>query len=185
MVAANINSEKIMIKIMVRGKILVMMIVILMMLTMRLILIMMILIHMMMTMRLILVMMIVILRMMMTRIGSRNQTNINSVKVMMMTMRMINDDGHDDLDDDKYRELQSDAVRPLFRVLTLVFEWWGRIELSRILSICQFLIHTFLLSIANFLFFSFFPIALLSGWLIFGCLWIFKKNECVKNKCKM
>ena len=58
MVAANINSEKIMIKIMVRGRILVMMIVILMMLTMRLIL----------------VMMILILRVMMTRIGRRNQT---------------------------------------------------------------------------------------------------------------
>ena len=58
MVAANINSEKIMINIMVRGRILVMMIVILMMLTMRLIL----------------VMMILILRVMMTRIGRRNQT---------------------------------------------------------------------------------------------------------------
>ena len=159
MVAANINSEKIMINIMVRGRVLVMMIVILMMLTMRLIL----------------VMMIVILKVMMTKIGSRNKTNINSVKVMMMTMRMINDDGHDDLDDDKNRAPQSDAVRPLFRVLTLVFEWWGRIELSRILSICQFLFHTFLLSIANFLFFSFFLIAFLSGLFIFVCLWIFKK----------
>ena len=163
MVAANINSEKIMIKIMVRGRILAMMIVILMM----------------MTMRLILVMMIVILKVMMTKIGSRNKTNINSVKVMMMTMRLINDHGHDDRDtqgdDDKNRAPQSDAVRPLFRVLTLVFEWWGRIELSRILSICQFLFHTFLLSIANFLFFSFFLIAFLSGLLIFVCLWIFKK----------
>ena len=113
----------------------------------------------------------------------------------MMTMRLINDPGHDDRDthdvddevdpghddvdtqgdDDKNREPQSDAVRPLFRVLTLVFEWWGRIELSRILSICQFLFHTFLLSIANFLFFSFFLIAFLSGLLIFVCLWIFKK----------
>ena len=58
MVAAIINSEKIMIPIMVRGRILAMMIMILMM----------------MTMRLILVMMIVILRVMMTRRGSRNQT---------------------------------------------------------------------------------------------------------------
>ena len=58
MVAANINSEEVMIKIMVRTNILAMKIVILMM----------------MTMRLILVMMIVILRVMMTKIGSRNQT---------------------------------------------------------------------------------------------------------------
>ena len=54
MVAANITSEKIMVK----GRILVMMIVILMM----------------MTMRMIQVRMIVILRVMMTKIGSRNQT---------------------------------------------------------------------------------------------------------------
>ena len=54
MVAANITSEKIMVK----GRILVMMIVILMM----------------MTMRLIQVRMIVILRVMMTRKGNRNQT---------------------------------------------------------------------------------------------------------------
>ena len=60
MVAAIINSEKIMIKIMARGRILG--------------LAMMIMILMMMTMRLILVMMIVILRVMMTKIGSRNQT---------------------------------------------------------------------------------------------------------------
>ena len=70
------------------------------------------------------------------------------------------DPGHDDRDtqgdDDKKGEPQSDAVRPLFRVLTLVFEWWGRIELSRILSICQFLFHTFLLCIAKFLFVRFF-----------------------------
>ena len=58
MVAANINSEKIMIQIMVRGRILAMMILILRV----------------MTMRLILVMMIVILRVMMTRKGNRNQT---------------------------------------------------------------------------------------------------------------
>ena len=57
MVAAIINSEK-MIKIMVRTSILAMLIVILMM----------------MTMRLIQVMMIVILRVMMTRKGNRNQT---------------------------------------------------------------------------------------------------------------
>ena len=58
MVTANINSEKIMIKIMLRTSILAMRIVILMM----------------MTMRLIQVMMIVILRVMMTRKGNRNQT---------------------------------------------------------------------------------------------------------------
>ena len=58
MVTANINSEKIMIQIMVRTSILAMRIVILMM----------------MTMRLIQVMMIVILRVMMTRKGNRNQT---------------------------------------------------------------------------------------------------------------
>ena len=128
MVAAIINSEKIMIPIMVRGRILAMM--------------------------------ILILRVMVTKIGSRNKTNIKSVKVMMKAMRLINKHGHDDLDtqddDDKNRAPQSDAVRPLFRVLTLVFEWWGRIELSRILSICQFLFHTFLLCIANFLFVRFF-----------------------------
>ena len=128
MVAAIINSEKIMIPIMVRGRILAMM--------------------------------ILILRVMVTKIGSRNKTNIKSVKVMMKAMRLINKHGHDDLDtqddDDKNRAPQSDAVRLLFRVLTLVFEWWGRIELSRILSICQFLLHIFLLFIANFLFFQFF-----------------------------
>ena len=128
MVAAIINSEKIMIPIMVRGRILAMM--------------------------------ILILRVMVTKIGSRNKTNIKSVKVMMKAMRLINKHGHDDLDtqddDDKNRAPQSDAVRLLFRVLTLVFEWWGRIELSRILSICQFLFHTFLLCIAKFLFVRFF-----------------------------
>ena len=54
MVAAIINSEKIMIPIMVRGRILAMM--------------------------------ILILRVMVTKIGSRNKTNINSVRVMMKAM---------------------------------------------------------------------------------------------------
>ena len=135
-------------------------------------------------------MMILILRVMVTKIGSRNKTNIKSVKVMMKAMRLINKHGHDDLDtqddDDKNRAPQSDAVRLLFRVLTLVFEWWGRIELSRILSICQLLFHIFLLCIANFLFFfSFFSKCFFVRVVHFCVLMDFKKNTCVKNKCKM